>query len=287
MQHVSKNASPLGRGTILLVEDREEDVFFLRRALSRVGADVDVRVVSNGAEAQAYMSGDAPFTDRKYYPLPNIIVCDFKMPRRGGVDFLQWLRRQKDFESLPFILLSGSVLPHEQQLALNLGADLYLRKTADFGKMIEYAQMILRFLERRGTADFRRPPDRHAPKDRTVLIIEDEASVRRMLADVLEAVGFGVTPVETSTEGLACARAQRPDVVLCDVVLPDAIGFETAKALNEQPATRDVPVILMTGYAYMRDVVPHSKWTLLLKPLSAHGITEAVMNALQATGRVA
>src|ERR1051325_6401453 len=105
MQSLWADNSGTESKTILLVEDREEDVFFLRRALSRIGADVDTRVVGNGAEGQAYMQGLEPFGDRDYYPLPGLIVCDFKMPRRGGVDFLRWLRTQKDFLSLPFILL--------------------------------------------------------------------------------------------------------------------------------------------------------------------------------------
>lgn len=203
------------------------------------------------------------------------------------MDFLHWLRGQKNFESLPFILLSGSVLPHEQQLALNLGADLYLRKTADFGRMLEHAQVILQFLDRKQTANSKHLPRNHSRKDRVVLVIDDEPSVRRMIADVLEAFGFDVMPAETSREGLACAQVQRPDVVLCDIVLPDAVGFETAKRLNEQPATRDVPIILMTGYTYMRDFVRDPKWKLLLKPLTAQGIVEAVMQALPARKAIA
>ena len=284
MQH---NASPISRVTILLVEDREEDVFFLRRALSRIGADVDVRVVSNGAEAQAYMNGEPPFTDRRYFPLPAAIVCDFKMPRRSGIEFLQWLRAQKDFEALPFILLSGSVLPHEQQLALQFGANLYLRKTADFATMTEHARMIFELMHEQRTS----PPDskvgRQVSKQGVVLVIDDEAPVRRMLADVLEAFGFNIVQAETSEEGLACARLQRPDLVLCDVVLPDAIGFETAQALNEHALTRGVPVILITGYTYMQELAPNPKWKFLLKPLSANGIVEAVMQALESAKRAA
>jgi len=287
MQHHSDNASPISRGTILLVEDREEDVFFLRRALSRIDADVDVRVVSNGAEAQAYMNGEPPFTDRRYFPLPAAIVCDFKMPRRSGIEFLQWLRAQKDFEALPFVLLSGSVLPHEQQMALQFGANLYLRKTADFAAMTEHARTIFELMQQHRTSV---PPCNAGPqvsKRGVVLVIDDDAQVRRMLADVLEAFGFDIAQAETSGEGLACARLQRPDLVLCDIMLPDAIGFETARALNEHPFTKGVPVILITGYSYMQQSVPNSKWNFLLKPLSANGIVEAVMQALESTKRAA
>jgi CheY-like chemotaxis protein len=79
---------------------------------------------------------------------------------------------------------------------------------------------------------------------------------------------------------LVCARAQRPDVVLCDVVLPDAAGYETARTLNEDPLTNGVPVVLMTGYPYLSQYVSESKWKLLLKPLSANSVIETVTCAL-------
>ena len=131
----------------MLVEDMEEDVFFFRRAVSRLGANVDIRVVSNGMEAQTYLEGKAPFHNREYYPVPDLIVCDFKMPRRSGAEFLQWLREQEQFVNLPFVLLSGSVLSHEETLAMKLGANLYIRKTADFAKATENAQAILRLIQ--------------------------------------------------------------------------------------------------------------------------------------------
>jgi CheY-like chemotaxis protein len=270
--------------TILLVEDREEDVFFLRRALSNVGANVDVRVVTNGAEAQAYLLGREPFSDRSYYAWPDLIVCDFKMPRRNGVEFLQWLRAHKDFESLPFVLLSGSCLPHEERLALDLGANLYLRKTADFARMRENVQAILRVLQNPNDRPARNPDSNRPP---LVLVIDDEPKIRRMIDDFLRPLGFDVMPAHDSREGLACARLQKPDVVLCDVVLPDSSGFETAQALKQDPATASVPVILMTGYPYMRQYMPDQKWPLLFKPLSAKGIFDAVSAALSPTSRAA
>jgi CheY-like chemotaxis protein len=269
------------RKVILLVEDREEDIFFLRRALSRVAAEVDVRVVGNGAQAEAYITGMEPFTDRSYYPAPDIIVCDFKMPRRTGVEFLQWLRNHKEYDALPFVLLSGSVLPHEKDLALRLGANLYLRKTADFEKMTEYAKTIVQLIEHRGDWMARSTEGGTPSKSRLILVIDDEVKVRRMVADVLEAFGFEVMHAETGAEALACVQAERPDVVLCDVVLPESSGFDVARTLKNLPTMTDVPVILMTGYPYMAQYMGDLNLRLIFKPLSANSIVEAVLQALQ------
>lgn len=277
----------LQSGVVLLVEDREEDVFFVRRAFSRMGAPVDVRVVSNGAEAQAYLSGEDPFKDRNYYPTPDIVVCDFKMPRRSGIEFLQWMRRQREYEALPFVLLSGSALPHEKDLALQLGADLYLRKTADFSKMMEHAQMILRLMEERANNVTLLPSENLLKRQRLILVIDDDPKVRRMVADVLESFGFDVMPAETSAEALACAQLQPPDVILCDVMLPDAVGFDTARQLAELPGLKDVPTIFITGFPYMKEQMGEPRRKILLKPLSASTIVETVLDALNPNRRAA
>jgi CheY-like chemotaxis protein len=134
------------RPTILLVEDSVEDVFFFRRALTRLNVVADVRVVVNGADAQSYLQGQLAYADRRYYPLPDLIVCDFKLPQKSGAEFLRWLRTQTAFEEIPFVLYSGSALKKEEELAMQLGATLYLRKTANFADTIERVQKIVTLL---------------------------------------------------------------------------------------------------------------------------------------------
>ena len=134
------------RPIILLVEDTENDVFFFRRALSALNADVEVRVVVNGADAQAYIEGRRAYMDRAYYPWPDLIVCDFKMPQKTGAEFLHWLRTQLQFEHIPFVVYSGSVLKKEEEMAMRLGATLYLRKTGDFRDTIKHVRAILGLL---------------------------------------------------------------------------------------------------------------------------------------------
>src|SRR4051812_10913035 len=136
----------MGRKTILLVEDLESDVFFFRRALSHLEADLDVKVVHNGREAQEYVEGHGRYRDRQYYPFPDLIVCDFKMPLRTGAEFLKWLREQSNFKQLPIVIYSGSVLKQEEELAARLGANLYLRKSGDFGETLQRLRDIVKLI---------------------------------------------------------------------------------------------------------------------------------------------
>src|SRR4051794_8061351 len=102
-----------------------------------------------GVDAQSYLAGRSPYQNRQYYPLPDLIVCDFKLPQKSGAEFLRWLRTQSEFEEIPFVLYSGSALKKEEELAMHLGATLYLRKTADFGETIERVQKIITLLPKK------------------------------------------------------------------------------------------------------------------------------------------
>jgi len=116
----------------LLVEDTETDAWFIKRALESV-PDAHLERVKDGQEAMDYLEGNEPYTDRKRYPLPDIILLDLKMPRVDGFQFLKW-RREKASEEIalvPVVVLSGSNLDKDIREAYTLGANRYLVKTSD------------------------------------------------------------------------------------------------------------------------------------------------------------
>jgi CheY-like chemotaxis protein len=119
--------APTPNNTILLVEDEEHDVFFLRRALQKAGFTNHLEVVSNGEDAIRYLSGTHKFSDRTQFPLPQFIFLDLKMPVMGGFDVLAWLQQHPTFQ-IPVAVLSSS--PEEQDIkrAHELGAACYLIK---------------------------------------------------------------------------------------------------------------------------------------------------------------
>jgi DNA-binding response OmpR family regulator len=69
----------------------------------------------------------------------------------------------------------------------------------------------------------------------SVLVVEDDPSMRLLVTVNLELAGFRVTAAATGAEGLELAESERPDVVLLDVMLPDLGGFEVAERLPETP----------------------------------------------------
>ncbi|MBI2104969.1 MAG: response regulator [Candidatus Omnitrophica bacterium] len=80
-----------------------------------------------------------------------------------------------------------------------------------------------------------------------ILIVEDEATQALLLTSSLSAHGFQVCSAMNGEDGLRKAFAERPDLVLMDIILPRMTGVELCRRLKEAPETRDIPVILVTA----------------------------------------
>jgi CheY-like chemotaxis protein len=88
---------------------------------------------------------------------------------------------------------------------------------------------------------------------RRVLVVEDSADAARSLADVLELGGHEVDLASDGATGLALAIERRPDVVLCDIGLPDMEGYEVARRLRADAAFEGTRLVALTGYAQAED----------------------------------
>jgi len=86
-----------------------------------------------------------------------------------------------------------------------------------------------------------------------VLVVEDNKDAAESLRMLLELFGYGVTLAYTGPDGVAAAKATRPDVVLCDIGLPGMDGFTVADTLRKTPETAEVRLIAVTGYGEEED----------------------------------
>jgi CheY-like chemotaxis protein len=111
----------------LLVEDSEDDVFFMRRAFQEAGLKNPLHVVNDGEEARDYLAGRRHFEDRAKYPLPDMIFLDLKMPGLNGFEVLEWIRKEMR-SNVSVAVLTSSPEEIDYRRARELGADCYLLK---------------------------------------------------------------------------------------------------------------------------------------------------------------
>lgn len=145
------------RPVILQIEDREEDVYLLRRAIQRAELDADVQVVGDGQEAIDYLAGHGKFADRQNFPEPYLVLLDLKLPLRMGLDVLAWIRAQPKLRTLIVIVLSSSIDQGDVQRAYELGANAFLVKPSAMNTFTEMCRALKLFW-----LDFNQPPARPA-----------------------------------------------------------------------------------------------------------------------------
>ena len=114
---------------VLLVEDDDFDVELVKTALARTPGQIHLVRVNDGDKAIDYLSGAAPYEDRSQYPLPMTMLLDIKLPRRSGLEVLQWLRSQvSNVRRLPAVMLTSSGHKADINRAFEHGANAYLTK---------------------------------------------------------------------------------------------------------------------------------------------------------------
>jgi CheY-like chemotaxis protein len=128
--------------TVLLVEDNTTDALMVQRAFKKANLQYPVQVVDDGDKAVAYLSGSDPFHDRDQYPFPVLLLLDLKLPRRSGLEVLEWLKRQPMIKRLPVVVLTSSKENTDINRAYDLGANSYLVKPVDFDPLLEMVKRL-------------------------------------------------------------------------------------------------------------------------------------------------
>lgn len=114
---------------------------------------------------------------------------------------------------------------------------------------------------------------------RTILVVDDSATERHILGEVLTKAGFVVSFAPDGDTGIAQAKALKPDLILMDVVMPGLNGFQATRAISRDPETQHIPVIICTTKDQETDRV----WGMrqgakdyLLKPINAAELLQKI-----------
>lgn len=128
--------------TILLVEDDPNDVFLMQRAFRKANLANPIQVVQDGESAVLYLEGQEQYSDRALYPLPSLMLLDLKLPRRSGLEVLEWLRQQPKLRRLPVVVLTSSREHVDVNRAYELGANSYLVKPVAFDGLLNMVKSL-------------------------------------------------------------------------------------------------------------------------------------------------
>jgi DNA-binding response OmpR family regulator len=119
-----------------------------------------------------------------------------------------------------------------------------------------------------------------------ILSIDDDAAIRQFLSAVLKADGYEVLVAADGAAGVATAKAELPDAILLDLIMPYASGFEVLQHLRDDPLTREIPVLVLSTQGGEDDMVralDQGAEDFLIKPFYARELLARVRKVLART----
>jgi len=158
---------------------------------------------------------------------PAVITLDVMMPSMDGWSVLRALKTDPATADIPVIMLT---IVDDKQMGFALGAADYFTKPIDFQRL----HTVL--------GKYRKPSG-----PQTVLVVEDDASMRDILSQLLEKEGWQVAEAPNGRVGLEQLNGSVPALILLDLMMPEMDGFEFMEALRRRQKGQHIPVIVITA----------------------------------------
>jgi PAS domain S-box-containing protein len=203
----------------LVVEDSPQAGELLKMHIESAGYAVEI--ARNGADA-------VEMAKRLH---PSVITLDLILPVKDGWQVLKELKRHPLCRNIPVIIVS---IIDEKSLGFSLGAVDYFVKPVNKEDLVQSLNRV--HLAPR--------PNKERP---TVLVIDDDRAATDLVQVILENEGYKVLKAYQGKEGVDLATRERPDLIILDLIMPETSGFNVAYQLKQIPATRAIPIIILTS----------------------------------------
>jgi PAS domain S-box-containing protein len=208
----------LRNGTALVVEDDDLAADLIRLLLEAEGFEV---LRAESAESALLLAPQHELA---------LITLDVKLPGLDGWEFLGRIRHDPALARVPVVVIAGDVQGH---LALTSGASAVLQKPITRGQLRHS-------LDQLGLQE-------GAQRTRTVLVVDDDPKAVELIATYLPAPAYSVMRAYGGAEAIALARAVPPDLILLDLMMPEVNGIDVVQALQQDPATAGIPILVVTA----------------------------------------
>jgi len=130
--------------SILLVEDDPNDVTLFTRALRKVLPDSLLSVARDGDEAVEFLSKVRTAAVQEAGTAPTVVILDLKLPKRSGLEVLEWIQGRRELHRHRLVVLSSSEEPKDLERAFRAGLEEYHVKPPNFTELVEVLRKILK-----------------------------------------------------------------------------------------------------------------------------------------------
>ncbi len=132
---------------VLMAEDSEHDIIATKRAWKKNNIRSPLTIVKDGEACLDYLHRRGEYTSLKDAPKPGLLLLDIRMPKLNGLEVLEQIRQDSEYQSLPVIMLTTSRQEEDRIKSYKLGANAYIVKPVDFLNFSEAIKTINLFWE--------------------------------------------------------------------------------------------------------------------------------------------
>ncbi len=125
------------RTVVIIAEDDPDDRLLIRDAIHEASERADIHFVNDGAEMLDYLHHRGRFNLSSSAPLPELILLDLNMPRKGGMEVLEEIKRDPVLRSIPVVVLTTSRSPEQVSRSYELGGNGYITKPNSYTELVQ------------------------------------------------------------------------------------------------------------------------------------------------------
>ncbi len=214
---------------------------------------------------------------------PDVILLDVLMPRKGGIEVMEDINNDPALKGIPIIIISNSGQPVEMKRAKELGArDFLIKAVFNPNEVLEKVERVLagesvttdgqwgvHIQGVVGAGAVEAPKEAVSVTEKEVasvatanlasgkvfiLVIEDDKFLRELLVRKLTSEGFEVQNAIEAEAAFRILAERRPNIILCDIILPGMDGFEILGRIKTNPKTADIPVVILSNLGQKEDL---------------------------------
>ncbi len=226
---------------------------------------------------------------------PDLIICDVHLPKLDGYGVVAALKEDPELKEVPVLAVTALAMVGDRERLLSAGFDGYIGKPIEPDSFVSELEAFLPKSVAPAHAPEVEPPPapaaHHAGERATILIVDDHVLNREFLITLLSYGGHRLIEASNGLDGLKMVKAEKPDLVISDILMPNMDGYEFVTRLHEDPATADLPVIFYTATYREREANKMAqscgvRW-VLPKPSDPDVILRTVHEALGITAQPA
>lgn len=191
----------------------------------------------------------------------DMIISDWKMPKMDGLTLLKRVRGSHSHQHIPFIMLTGNLHQSDVVEAIQAGVSEYLVKPFSKATLSErvHKAFVSPIRGKSSSPSKTQEPEQDGSDakelKRTILVVDDEPSNLQVLGELLKP-SYKIKVCRSGAQAIEiCAKAEKPDLILLDIMMPEMDGLAVCRALKSQPDTEFIPIIFVSALSQTDDVV--------------------------------